>query len=230
MRECTISFTVLFSALLLFIVMVIDLFNPENIVFLAVLLTSYSFSAIVPATFIFRRNYSDLTILDLSLTALFSSFLFISNYFAMVLPSIIYYIIPGASGLTFYLPIAIFYGAFKSICKNKGLTFLVLSVYGIISELFFPALFWFPYYLAWGGYLEIHYASCNLEEPCPRMLHGFLFGLYGAGLSFLYMLVAWGYYKPIFIALPAVLIDGFLSSIGFSIGYKMGENIPSLKF
>ena len=204
-------------------------FDEKNVVILAIILTLFAFSGFVPGIFYLYEDYNNLSVLELSLAALFAAFFFSANYFAMLIPSIVYYVLPGGAGFTFYFPVSIFYGAYKSLSKVKGNSLLLLASYGIISELFFPALFWLPYYLAWGGFTEIHANNINYSRRLDTFLHGFIFGIYGAGLSLNYMLLAWGYYRPIFLSLPAIIIDGLLASIGFNMGYKIGKKLGAIQ-
>jgi len=203
-------------------------FDDENIILLAIALTLFASSGFSLGLFILSRHYREISLLEVSNIALFTAFLFTTNYFAMLIPSLIYYILPAAAGITFYFPASIFYGTFKKMCSRPGSSLLLLIGYGIVSEIFSPAIFWIPYYLAWGGFLEVHLALSKDEEEIG-FCHGFIFGLYGAGLALLYMLVAWGVYRPIFMALPAVIIDGLLSALGFKIGENIGRHIKSLQ-
>jgi len=196
---------------------------------MAVILTFFAFSGFILGLLIFYDYYDELSLTDLALASLFVAFIFSTNYISMILPSIIYYVIPAGAGFTFYLPASIFYGTFKSLSSAKSSSFIVLIGYGIVSEIFFPAIFWFPYFLAWSGFVESHSHVTSFDVKKQRYLHGFIFGAYGAGLAVLYMLVAWGLYKPLFIALPAVIIDGILSAIGFEIGFNIGKQIKNVQ-
>jgi len=219
-----VIFAILMSILLLLVYIFFSLFTPNIIFMLALILIVFSFAGIVLGGYYFYKEWQEFEILDFSLIALFSSFLFSVNYIAMIIPPILYYFLPGASGFTFYLPCSIFYGAFKGRIEKRGSSFLLMTSYGILSEIFFPSLFWLPYYLAWGGFIEIHSNFIKLDDKVSRFLHGFIFGCYGAGLASLYMLVGWGLYKPIFIVIPAIIIDAILSSIGLNLGFKIGTS------
>lgn len=215
--------TVVVSALLLMVTSVLFLTWGEHLaLILAVALTAFSCS-VVSAAVVWGHEYiASLDSLELTLTAAFAALLYVANFFAMLLPSFIYYVIPFAAGISFYLPGGVIFGAFRGLCRRRGSAFVMLSCYGAISEILAPNVFWIPYYLAWGACVEF----C-LEEK-PSTTDGFIFGLAGAALACDYMLVAWGYYRPLFIVLPAVVGDALLSALGFVVGLKMSEELRSL--
>ena len=160
--------------------------------------------------------------INIIMASAFAALIFSVNYFSMLLPPFLYTIIPFAAGFFFYFPSSIVYGAFRYITREKGAAFFIMLLYGFLSELFWPNLLWLPYYLAWGSILEL----TSNEDPSP--FEGFIFGFTGAGLSVDYMLIAWGYYRPIFIVLPSIIGDGVLSLFGFRIGLKIAKEMSSV--
>ncbi len=192
-------------------------YSPKIIILLALALSLYSLFLTSIVIVVLSEDWRKFNYEDLTTIAIFSSLLYTSNFFSMLIPSFIFYVVPFAAGLTFYFPASILYGIFKKICRKKGSSFLLLVAYGFISMFFSPAIFWFPYFLGWGSMLEIIGG-----DDC---LCGIMFGLAGAGLAVDYMLVAWGYYRPIFIAIPAIIGDSLITLLGYRIGGKIGEEL-----
>jgi len=192
-------------------------YSPKIVILLALALSLYSLFLTSIVVVVFSEDWREFNYEDLTTTAIFSSILYISNFFSTLLPSFIFYVIPFAAGLTFYLPASMLYGIYKKICRKRGSSFLLLVAYGFISMFFSPAIFWFPYFLAWGSMLEL--------IDGDDYLCGIMFGLAGAGLAVDYMLVAWGYYRPVFIAIPAIIGDSLITLLGYKIGGEIGEEL-----
>ena len=204
-------------------------FHPSKIFFLAAILTIYASSTATPGIMIalyYRENVSPM---DIALTGIFSALIYIANYSLSLVPSIVFNL-PFAAGFTFYLPTSIVFGAYVKVAKSNGSLFNLLLVYGIISIILSPNIFWFPYFIAWGGILEtgryIERVYLNKESS----LLGFGYGSVGAGLSVSYMLISWGYYRPLFMTIPSVIVDGLLSRIGFETGARIGERLKNIRF
>ncbi len=213
----------MFISQILLTIFLISNYSPHQIMLLAIILSLYSLFLSSIGFLIAIENITALHTEDLAIIASFSAMLYATNFFSMLLPSLTFYIIPFAAGLAFYLPASILYGAFQEICRKKGSSFLLLIGYGFISMFFSPAIFWFPYFLAWGSILEI----TGLYSK-KRNINGFFFGFTGANLAIDYMLVAWGYWRPLFIVIPAIIGDGILTIIGYKFGTKLGEELVSI--
>ena len=197
-------------------------FSSENIIFLSLVLTVFASLMAAPGILISVINSNVLDVTDLPIIGMFASLIYVSNFLLIVFPSVIFYVLPFAAGLTFYLPTGIIVGAFTRVSKKPGSLFLLMLVYGIISEFLSPNIFWFPYYIAWGGMLEAGRAILSYEEGGDGVI-GFGYGVVGASLAVCYMMIGWGFYRPLFMTLPSAVMDGVLSSIGFKMGAKIGE-------
>ena len=197
--------------------------------FLASILTIYASSTSVPGIMIALYHRNDLTSLDVALAGIFAALIYVSNYALILLPTVIFYIVPFSAGITFYLPTSIVFGAYTKIAKTNGSIFNLLLVYGIISIILSPSIFWFPYYIAWGGILETaRFISRKLSGKDTLTL-GFGYGSVGAGLAVSYMMIAWGYYRPLFMTIPSIIVDGLLSLIGFKAGLEIGEKLYKIR-
>ncbi len=206
-------------------------FSSENIIFLSLILTIATSSLASPGFILTVRNLDNLSPVDVALTGVFAALIYVSNFALILFPSIFFYIIPFAAGITFYFPTAIIFGAYLTLTNKPGSSFSILLTYGIVSELFSPSLFWFPYYIGWGGLIESLYGVIGkLESKSDYAVMGFAYGEIGAALAVCYMLVGWGYYRPLFMSVPSVIVDGILAMIGGIFGYKIGLVAKSLPF
>ena len=213
---------VIIIALGVFTVALFCSYSPKNLLLFAIILIFFSFTFVSVSIIILLSELKTMSSINIVMSSAFAALIFSINYFSMLLPPFLYAIIPFAAGFFFYFPSSIVYGAFRYIAHEKGAAFFIMLLYGLLSELFWPNLLWLPYYLAWGSILEI-----VSDEEYP-LLEGFIFGFVGASLSVNYMLITWGYYKPIFIILPSIIGDGVLSLFGFRIGLKIGKEMSSV--
>ncbi len=196
-------------------------FSAEKIVFLSLILTIFAGVTASPGILISLLHTREIDIFKIPIIGVFAAIIYASNFLLVIFPSFIFYVLPFAAGYTFYLPTSIILGAYSRIIKEKGSMFFLLFVYGVISEFLSPSIFWFPYYLAWGGMLET--GREILGETESDYIMGFGYGAIGAGLAVCYMLIGWGYYRPLFMTLPSMIVDGLLASFGFKMGVKIGE-------
>ncbi len=204
-------------------------FHPENILFLAIVLTVYASATATPGIMIALYHRNELSSMDIALAGIFSALIYVSNYALILLPTIIFYIVPFSAGLTFYLPTSIVFGAYVKVAKPNGSIFNLLLVYGIISIILSPSIFWFPYYIAWGGLLETGRYLERISGGEESIILGYGYGSVGAGLSVSYMLIAWGYYRPLFMTIPSIIVDGILSLIGYRMGRNIGERLLNIR-
>jgi len=199
-------------------------YNPEKIIFLSLLLTFLASASSAPAIVIVASKIDEISAIDVSLVGVFGSLMVLANYILIIFPSIIFYIIPFAAGLTFYLPTAIIYGTLIKISNKDGVSFGLLLTYGVISEILYPDIFWFPYFLGWAGMLETtHFLVGKNERNVDYIILGFSYGAIGASLAVCYMMIGWGFYRPLFMTLPSAIADGILASLGSLIGSKIGR-------
>lgn len=204
-------------------------FQPERVLYLAAVLTVFASSTATPGVMIALYHRNDLTSMEIALAGVFSALIYVSNYALILLPSIIFYFVPFSAGFTFYLPTSIILGAYTRVARSDGSVFNLLFVYGIISIILSPSIFWFPYYIAWGGLLETgRYLERRLVGS-ESILLGFGYGSVGAGLAVSYMLIAWGYYRPLFMSLPSIVVDGALSLMGFKAGLRIGDRLKNVR-
>ncbi len=143
-------------------------------------------------------------------------------YWGMLLPAFLYNVIPILSGLSFYFPAAIIYGVMRRVVKFRGASFMYFVIYGIVSEIIFPNLYWVPYFIGWGGVAEL------LARLGERYGEGFGFGFAGSGLCKCFIILNWGQWTPLLWNVPAVFADGGFSLIGFLIGEEIGRRVSSL--
>ena len=203
-------------------------FDVEKIFVLAALLTFVAAASASPGIVIMFLGDKKLDLIDFPLVGTFSAMIYLNNYILVLFPSIIFYILPFAAGFTFYLPTSIIYGALLGLRDKDGSSFSLLLTYGIISMILYPDIFWFPYFLGWGGLLETsHFLIGECENKVDYFIMGFSYGAIGASLAVSYMLIGWGFFRPLFMTLPSALVDGFLSGLGAVTGAKIGELIKS---
>ncbi|RLF08539.1 MAG: hypothetical protein DRJ64_00880 [Thermoprotei archaeon] len=166
-------------------------------------------------------------------STLFGALLASGVWWGMLFPSFLYKIVPIMSALTFYLPAGIIYGALVSSLKpeeTKATTFYMMLVYGIVSELIYPNVFWILYYTAWGGLTQFseNILKRTRNQRITFIFSAFLFGALGASLAKSYIIVNWGGWDPLFKSVPATFFDGIFSALGASFGVSIGKKIQSL--
>ncbi|MGQ4892752.1 MAG: hypothetical protein ACP6IP_09745 [Candidatus Njordarchaeia archaeon] len=217
-----ITFIIFLTPIIIMIYLSLN-YSTSNIIFLSLilLLTTSAFAS--PGIIASIMNMEKYAPTDLALTGVFAGLIYISNFILIIFPSFIFYVIPFAAGLTFYFPTAIIFGAYITLTNKPGASFSLILSYGIVSEIFSPSIFWFPYYLGWGGLIESVYLTIGkIEKRSDLALMGFAYGEVGAAFAVCYMMIGWGYYRPLFFTLPSAIADGILAALGMLIGYKIG--------
>ncbi|MCD6503600.1 MAG: hypothetical protein J7K58_05190 [Euryarchaeota archaeon] len=190
-------------------------------------------SAMIASYGAYAMTYYKITPKILALSTIFGALLSSGIWWGMLLPPFLYKVIPVMTALTFYLPGGIIYGALIAATLHEDSqteSFYMMLVYGIVSELVYPNVFWFLYYLAWGSALQL--LKNNLRylrnEYILVIILSFFFGYFGAALAKCYIIINWGSWDPLFKSIPASFLDGLFATIGGSIGYKIGKTIQSL--
>ena len=229
-----ISSTCLSLAVYLLVIYFTLTFEAEISLFKAIILTSLScciVSVSIIAVIISRTtNKKYFRSTDYAISAVFIAIFSSSIWWGMLLPSFVYLVVPFATALTFYLPESLIFGAYTRLVPKPGSSLLLFLGYCFISEMIYPNAFWIPYYLAWGAFLEIYFAITGefCSSRLSRLTGGFLFGVAGAGLCMVYMLVGWRFYRPLFLSIPAITIDGLFSTVGTYLGSKIGDKAKSI--
>jgi len=209
-------------------------FEAEITFFKAIILTILScciISAGLTAVIISRtRNKTYFRSTDYAISAVFIAIFSSSIWWGMLLPSFVYLTVPLATPLTFYLPESLIFGAYIRLVPKSGASLLLFLGYCFISEMIYPNAFWIPYYLAWGALLEVYVTTTRdfCSSKLSRLTSGFLFGVAGAGLCMVYMLIGWRFYRPLFLSLPAITIDGIFGIVGTYLGSKIGDKAKSI--
>ncbi len=195
--------------------------NPIREAFLTAILfgvcLGYSSYGIYSAMNLKKVKASELIALGI-LAAIFCT----GIWWGMLLPAFLYNVIPFLSAISFYFPASIVYGVLRRTVKFRGAPFIYFLIYGIVSEIYFPNLYWMPYFLGWGGVAEL------LSIFGEKYGEGFGFGFAGSGLCKCFIILNWGQWTPLFWNVPAIFIDGGLSVLGFLIGEAIGNRISSL--
>lgn len=199
--------------------------------FLASVLIVFCSSFATPGILRTANHMKEFNSYDFALISVFAALLYGINFFTILLPSFLFYLIPSASGLVFYFPGAIVLGVANIYVEKPGSSFLLVFTYGILSLFFSPNFFWLSYFLAWGGIVETYgYITSSLRSSFTSFFQGIVFGSTGAGFTLLFMLVAWGRWYPLWMSLPAILLDGGLGGLGSFVSQNIGRKAKNITF
>ncbi len=226
-----IAFMVAFVPCLLLLIVVTQLYSPENLPIL-LLVNMMSCSLLIALSLVcstagFSFRELDISTIDYTVTALLAALFSTELFWGMILPSPLF-IIPGISflavSLTSYLPKAIIYGALIGFSPKPLLSTLFFIIWGLASEALFFNPAWLLYYPTWGALLDLYISLSKGEEHNKTWLFllGLLFGSIGWALTKVYMVVFWGNWHPLPLSLGASLLNGILTGLGLPLGWKIG--------
>jgi len=227
---------VMFTIILLIvygIVAVPTMFYNEarvGVLLLFILLASSSVIAVVLMTT--GENLKNMRMDEYVVTGALAAIFSTGVFWGMMLPGVLYEIpllSPFIIMLANYLPKAVIYGiAIGYTCKPFTSTLFFL-IWGIASEIMFPNPVWAPYYVAWGAILDLFLMSSKGDLiKRDLILLGFIFGYAGWGLTKAYEIVLWGNWHPLRLVMLAMVMNGGVTSLGVSLGYKLGRKAKVL--
>ncbi|UCE95661.1 MAG: hypothetical protein JSV51_08080 [Candidatus Bathyarchaeota archaeon] len=171
--------------------------------------------------------------IDFAIIAMFVALMAVIDYGSMFVPGLtfLWYSFPQFAGpILFYFPLGIAVAAALKLSPKPGSAFTLLLVYGIIGQVFFFNPIWFARAIMAALALEAFYLSSKRGTLSSLLLAGFMFGVLYNAAATIFQIYSWGFWQPLFVTLPEVILAGVMMAIGCFLGYAIGDRAKTVMY
>jgi hypothetical protein len=76
--------------------------------------------------------------------------------------------------------------------------------------------------------LEAYYISSERGTLSSLLLMGLMYGIMHATAASIFMTYSWGFWRPLFVTLPAAILSGILMAATSNFGFALGERAKTV--
>jgi len=171
--------------------------------------------------------------IDFALIAMFVALMIVVDFGSMFVPglSFLWYLeVPIAGPVMFYFPLGIVIAAALKLSPKPGSAFTLLFVYGLISQVFFFNPVWLARSIIGALGIEAYYISSKRGTLSSLVLMGLMFGIMYSVAGIIFQIYTWGFWQPLFVTLPEVMLDGVMMTVGCFLGFALGDRAKSVMY
>jgi len=171
--------------------------------------------------------------IDFALIAMFVALMIVVDFGSMFVPglSFLWYLeVPIAGPVMFYFPLGIVIAAALKLSPKPGSAFTLLFVYGLISQVFFFNPVWLARSIIGALGIEAYYISSKRGTLSSLVLMGLMFGIMYSVAGIIFQIYTWGFWQPLFVTLPEVILDGVMMTVGCFLGFALGDRAKSVMY
>ena len=176
------------------------------------------------------RN-NPLKTMDFAIIAMFAALIRVVDFGSMYVPGLttLYFVAPQVAGpILYYLPLGIVVAAALKLSPKPGTAFTLIFVDGLISLVFYGDPVWFFRSIMAALGLEAYYISSERGTLSSLLLMGLMFGIMHATAASIFMTYSWGFWRPLFVTLPAAILSGILMAATSYFGFALGERAKTV--
>jgi hypothetical protein len=176
------------------------------------------------------RN-NPLKTMDFAIIAMFAALIRVVDFGSMYVPGLttLYFVAPQVAGpVLYYLPLGIVVAAALKLSPKPGTAFTLIFVDGLISLIFYGDPIWFVRTIISAVGLEAYYLSSERGTLSSLMLMGLMYGIMHATAASIFMTYSWGFWRPLFVTLPAAILSGILMAATSYFGFALGERAKTV--
>jgi hypothetical protein len=171
--------------------------------------------------------------IDFAMIAVFVALIKVVDFGSMFVPGLtgLWYAFPQVAGpILFYFPVGIVIAAALKLSPKPGSAFALLFVKGILSQVFFFNPIWLAREVVAALAMEAYHISSKRGTMSSLLLMGLMFGIMYYCSAVIFQIYAWGYWRPLFITFPTVILAGIMTSIGSFLGFALGERAKTVMY
>ena len=169
--------------------------------------------------------------IDFAMIAMFVALMLVIDFGSMFVPglSFLWYFAPEIAGpVLFSFPLGIAIAAALKLSPKPGSAFTLLFVYGLISQVFFFNPVWLARSLIGALIIEAYYLSSKRGTVVSLVILGLMFGISYSVAGTIFQIYTWGFWQPLFVTLPEVILAGVMMAVGCFLGYALGDRAKSV--
>ncbi len=170
---------------------------------------------------------------DFAIIAMFVALMTVIDFGSMFVPGLtaLWYSLPEiASPVLFFFPLGIAVAAALKLSPKPGAAFTLFLVYGIIGQVFFFNPIWFARSIMAALAIEAYYLSAKRGTLSSLLIMGFMFGILYSVAGVIFQIYTWGFWQPLFVTLPEVILAGVMMAVGCFLGYALGDRAKTVMY
>ena len=171
--------------------------------------------------------------IDFAMIAMFVALVIVIDFGSMFVPglSFLWYVLPEiAAPIMFFFPLGIAIAAALKLAPKPGSAFTLIFVYGLISQVFFFNPIWLARSIVAALGIEAYYLSSKRGTLSSLVLLGLMFGILFSVSGIIFQIYTWGFWQPLFVTLPEVLMGGIMMAVGCFLGFALGDRAKSVMY